>query len=141
MRCATSVSSIKGRARLKRYLQPSANVHEGATATQGPTKCEGRKPVKRNAPAARTPQSAPAVPAMVKARSRAVNGGHFRRKMALNSARSRSLIVRTSFFNLADFALEGFDIVPSLGPGVRQRSRREPRPRRPVLGNAVCATL
>src|ERR687896_1005341 len=115
---ATSVSSMKGRARLKRYLAPSASVQESATATQGTSRCEGRKPVKRNAPAARKPQSAPAVPTTVKERITTVSGGHFRRKTTLNSVRSRSCILRTRFFKFACFSLEGFGppgIVPLLG--------------------------
>src|SRR5918997_6039845 len=68
MRGATSVSSIKGRARLKRYLVPSASVQESATATQGTRRCEGRRPVSRNAPAASVPHRKPAVPMTVKAR-------------------------------------------------------------------------
>ena len=98
---ATSVSSINGRARLKRYLAPSAHVQESATATQGTSRCDDRKPVKRNAPAARKPQSAPAVPTTVKARITVVSGGHFRRKTALNSVRSRFHILRTKFFKFA----------------------------------------
>src|SRR5918997_6321789 len=107
-RGATSVSSIKGRARLNRYLVPSASVQESATATQGTSRCEGRRPVSRNAPAARKPQSAPAVPTMVKARITAVSGGHFRRKTALNSARSRSLILCASFFKQSLLRDPGF---------------------------------
>src|ERR671917_1832013 len=82
---ATSVSSMKGRARLKRYLAPSASVQESATATQGTSRCEGRKPVKRNAPAARVPQRKPAVPTTVKARITAVSGGHLKRKTTMKS--------------------------------------------------------
>ncbi len=106
---ATSVSSMKGLARLKRYLAPSASVQESATATQGTSRCEGRRPVNRNAPAARKPQSVPAVPTMVKARITTVSGVHLMRKTILNSVRSISLIVRARFFKLPILCSKGSD--------------------------------
>src|SRR5918998_1569307 len=123
---ATSVSSINGRARLKRYLAPSASVQESATATQGIRRFESRKPVKTNAPAARAPQRKPAVPTTVKARITTVSGANFRRKTTLKRARSRSHILRIRFFTFAYFSLEAFGppgIVPFLGAGVRRSAR------------------
>src|SRR5215212_1616457 len=95
---AISVSHIKGRARSKRYLAPSATVHEAATAAQGTRRRRGSRPVNKKARAARKPQRAPAVPATVKARITAVSGAHFRPKSALNSARSRSFTLRVKPF-------------------------------------------
>src|SRR3712207_1592906 len=97
---ATSVSSIKGRARLKRYLAPSASVQERATAAQGTRRCEGRRPVKRKAPAASVPHRKPAVPMTVEARITVVRGLHLTRNTTLKSARSRSRILRSRFFNI-----------------------------------------
>jgi hypothetical protein len=119
MRGATSVSSIKGRARLKRYLAPSASVQEDATEIQGTSRCDGRRPVTKYAAAATKPQSAPAVPATVKARSTVVSSGHFRRKTALKSARSKPQILRARFFK---FGSPG--IVPLVRPGVRRVASR-----------------
>ena len=101
---------------MKRYFAPSASVQEAAMATQGPSRCEGRRPVIRKSPAAMKPQSAPAVPATVKARITVVMGGHLWRKIALKSALSRSLILRARFFNLGSPG-----IVPVFGPSVRER--------------------
>src|SRR5215204_3841124 len=98
IRGAISVSQMKGRVRLKRYLAPSATVHEAATAAQGIRRCRGWNPVSKKAPAARKPHRTPAVPATVKARITAVSGAHFSPKSARNSARSRSLTLRVKPF-------------------------------------------
>src|ERR687885_903244 len=58
MRGAISVSEIKGRARLNRYLAPSATVQEIATAVHGKRRWEGSRPVTRKARAAITPHKA-----------------------------------------------------------------------------------
>src|SRR5829696_5180861 len=98
MRGAISVSQTKGRVRSKRYFAPSATVHEAATAVQGIRRCEGWRPVSRNALAARKPQRAPAVPATVNARITDVSGAHLRPKTHRNRDRSRSLILRAMPF-------------------------------------------
>src|SRR5215210_3303439 len=77
---ATPVSHIKGRARSKRYLVPSANVQEPATAAQGTMRAAGSKPVKR--------------------RSTEVKGAHLRPKTARKVARSRSLTLRAKPFKI-----------------------------------------
>src|SRR5215210_592274 len=100
IRGATSVSHIKGRARSKRYLVPSANVQEPATAAQGTMRFAGSKPVKRKATKAKKPQRKPAVPTTVKKRSTEVKGAHLRPKTARKVARSRSLTLRAKPFKI-----------------------------------------
>src|SRR5215216_7622280 len=95
---AISVSHIKGRARSKRYLAPSATVQDAATAAQGIRRRRGSRPVNKKARTARKPHRAPAVPTTVKARITAVSGVHFRPKSTRNSARSRSLTLRVKLF-------------------------------------------
>src|ERR687893_2758198 len=100
MRGATSVSQIKGRARSKRYLVPSASVQEPATAAQGMRRYAGLRPVKRKATKAKEPQRKPAVPITVKKRSTEVSGAQFRPNTALKAARSRSLTLRAKPFKI-----------------------------------------
>src|SRR5918995_6643115 len=78
---ATSVSRIKGRARSKRCLAPSATNHDPATAAHGTSRHEtsvesSTRPAAttttRRAAAAKNPHRAPAVPAIVEGRIRRV---------------------------------------------------------------------
>src|ERR687893_934309 len=98
MRGAISASQVKGRARSKRYLVPSATVHEPATAAHGTKRFVGSRPVNRKATKAKDPQRKPAVPTSVKKRSTEVSGAHLRLKTARKVARSRSLTLRAKPF-------------------------------------------
>src|ERR671916_1380405 len=100
MRGAISASQIKGRARSKRYLVPSATVQEPATAAQGTRRFASSIPVKTKAAKANAPQRNPAVPTTVKKRSTAVSGVHLTPKTVLKAARSRSLTLRATPFKL-----------------------------------------
>src|SRR5918998_1360476 len=100
IRGATSVSQIKGRARSKMYLVPSATVQEPATAAHGMRRLARSRPVARKARKAKAPQRNPAVPTTVKKRSTAVSGVHLTPKTVLKAARSRSLTLRATPFKL-----------------------------------------
>jgi hypothetical protein len=91
IRGAISASQVKGLARSKRYLAPSATVQEPATAAQGTSRFGNSSPVKRKAAKAKAPQRNPAVPTTVKKRSTTVSGFHLRPNTARKAARSRSL--------------------------------------------------